>query len=116
MLRLLADENLNSAILRAFERNYPEIDFIRVQDTDHVGASDIELLKWAASEQRVLVSHDKRTLPKYLEECIAGGVKTGGVVLIPREFILTTIMEHLAMIVLCVEPEEMWDQCWRLPM
>jgi len=116
MLRFLADENLNAAIMRGLERNYPEIDIVRVQDLGLSGAGDVELLKWAASEKRVLVTHDKRTIPKHLIECWAAGVLSAGAVIIPREFILTVIVEQLAMIALRVDPQEVENQCWRLPL
>jgi hypothetical protein len=58
MLKFLADENFNNDILRGVLRLNPEIDIIRVQDTDLVAAPDPVVLAWAAEQGRVLLTHD----------------------------------------------------------
>ena len=58
MLRLAADENFNNDILRGLIRRNPIIDIVRVQDVGLSGADDPAVLAWAASESRVLVTHD----------------------------------------------------------
>jgi PemK-like, MazF-like toxin of type II toxin-antitoxin system len=40
MLKLLADENFDNTILRGLLRRQPDIDIIRVQDTELSGAND----------------------------------------------------------------------------
>ncbi len=47
MVRFLADENFNNAILRGLLRRKPDIDIVRVQDVGLSGASDPEILAWA---------------------------------------------------------------------
>ena len=48
MLRFVADENFNNRILRALRRDTPELDIIRVQDTEIYQADDPTVLEWAA--------------------------------------------------------------------
>ena len=43
MVRFLADENFNNAILRGLLRRKPDIDIVRVQDVGLSGASDPEI-------------------------------------------------------------------------
>lgn len=50
MLRLLADENLNNAILRGLRLRMPDVDIVRVQDVGLIGADDPTILDWAARE------------------------------------------------------------------
>ena len=58
MIRFLADENFNGKILRSLRRDYPEVDVVRVQDTAIYGATDPQVLEWAAQEGRILLTHD----------------------------------------------------------
>jgi GH15 family glucan-1,4-alpha-glucosidase len=58
MLKLLADENFDNTILRGLLRRQPDIDIIRVQDTELYGANDSTVLAWAAQENRILLTHD----------------------------------------------------------
>jgi hypothetical protein len=61
MLPLAADENFRSAIIRGVLRRLPACDIVRVQDAGLSGASDPDVLAWAAREGRVLLTHDAAT-------------------------------------------------------
>lgn len=62
MLRLAADENFNGDIVRGLLRRNPQVDILRVQDVGLSGANDPAVLEWAATENRVVVTHDVSTL------------------------------------------------------
>ncbi len=49
-MRFLTDENFNGKQLAALMTALPNIDIIRVQDTQMFAAHDEELLEWAASQ------------------------------------------------------------------
>lgn len=49
MLRFAADENFHGTILSGLLRALPNLDIVRVQDTDQYGVGDPELLEWAAT-------------------------------------------------------------------
>jgi len=63
MLRLLIDENLNHRILRGLLRRLPELDYELVHDVGLKGVDDPTVLTYAATERRVVVTHDLRTIP-----------------------------------------------------
>ena len=65
MTRFAADENFRSSIVRGLRKRIPEIDIVRVQDTEIYSAEDPMVLEWAAQEGRVLLTHDLRTMPRY---------------------------------------------------
>ena len=44
MLRFLADENFDNAIVRGLLRRQPDLDIIRVQDTELSGANDPKVI------------------------------------------------------------------------
>ena len=58
MIRFAADEDFNADIVRALRRRLPELDIIRVQDVGLSGGDDPTVLAWAASDARVLLTHD----------------------------------------------------------
>ena len=65
MIRLLADENFHGDVLRGILRVEPQLDVVRVQDTPLYRATDQVLLEWAAKDNRILLTHDVRTMTKY---------------------------------------------------
>ena len=65
MLRLLIDENFDHRILRGVKLRLPQLDYLAVQDTELKGIKDPPLLAWAAENNRVLVTHDLKTIPKF---------------------------------------------------
>ena len=62
MLRLVADENFNRDIVRGLLRRLPGIDVVRVQEVGLGGEDDPMVLAWAASEGRLVLTHDKATI------------------------------------------------------
>lgn len=68
MLRLLADENLNNNIVRALRMRESGLDIVRVQEVGLSGESDPTVLEWAASELRVVVTHDVSTMTRHAYE------------------------------------------------
>ena len=68
MLRLAADENFNNRIVRGLLHRKPDLDIVRIQDIGLSGADDQTVLEWAAQEERVLLTHDVRTITQYAYE------------------------------------------------
>lgn len=74
-VRFLLDEHIPSAIVRQLQRSYPqEVDVARVVGVGLMGASDPEVLAWAAEEKRILISRDKATLTNFAYERIEQGL------------------------------------------
>ena len=63
MLRLLIDQDLDHVILRGLLLRVPNLDVITAHQVGLSNASDPELLAWAAEQERVIVTHDRRTMP-----------------------------------------------------
>jgi predicted nuclease of predicted toxin-antitoxin system len=63
VLSILLDENFNQRILRDLKRRLPNLDYSVVQKSGLSGASDANVLAWAAEQNRVLVTHDLKTVP-----------------------------------------------------
>jgi uncharacterized protein (DUF1786 family) len=65
VLRLAADENFHSDIVRGLLRRKPDLDIVRIQDAGLSGADDVAVLEWAANGKRVLVTHDAATITRH---------------------------------------------------
>lgn len=79
MLRLAADENFNADIVRGLLRRLPELDIATVQGAGLSGADDPGVLEWAASEGRIVLTHDIATLVGHAFERVAAGQPMPGV-------------------------------------
>jgi hypothetical protein len=64
-LRVQADADLKYAIVKAVRQREPSIDFASAAESGLEGLSDPELLERAAQEDRILVSHDRRTMDRH---------------------------------------------------
>jgi len=83
MVPLLIDENLNHRLLRGLLRAIPHLDYTLAVKVGLKGASDPEVLDFAAKEHLVLVTHDLRTIPKHAYDRVKTNVPMPGVIAIP---------------------------------
>ncbi len=65
MLSLLSDENFNGDIVRGLLLRQPNFDLLRVQDVGLREVDDPEILAWAARNERILLTHDRATMPNF---------------------------------------------------
>ena len=79
------------------------------------GKDDLTLLRIAAEESRILVSHDLSTVPRHFRHLIARRASPG-VILIPQKLALSTAIEDLVTISLASEAEEWVNQIRFLPL
>jgi hypothetical protein len=108
MLRFAADENFNNAILRAFVRRNPEIDMVRIQDSEVATADDPTVLEWAANENRLLLTHDVKTMSGYAYARVDYGKAMPGLIEVSREISVGAATEDLLLIAVCSTEGE-WE-------
>lgn len=116
MLRLLADENFNGRILRALQRNIPDLDVVRAQDTPLSGTDDQSLLQFAADENRVILTHDVETLVGYAWERVRSGTPMPGVIVALTDQPIGQVIGDLELLLLASRPEELEVQIRFLPL
>ncbi len=61
MLSLLGDENFNGDIIRGLLLRHSNLDLLRVQDVGLREVDDSVISAWAASNERILLTHDRAT-------------------------------------------------------
>ena len=62
-IRFQADADLNQRIVRAVRRGQPAIDFQTADEAQIRTLNDPEALATAAAEARIVVTHDRTTMP-----------------------------------------------------
>jgi len=97
MLRLLADENFNSDIVRGLRLRQPELDIERVQDAGLAGSNDQELLRWAAENDRIILTHDRATMPGFAMERIAAGEAMAGLFVLNDRFPIGRAIDEIVL-------------------
>jgi len=81
-IRYQSDNDLDQRIIDAVTRAAPESDFKTAPESGfHVGTPDPEILRIAAAGDRILVSHDLRTLPQHFGEFIGQSISPGVIII-----------------------------------
>jgi len=116
VLRLAADENFNSDIVRGVLRQRPDLDVVRIQDVGLSGADDRTVLEWAAGQGRVLLTHDVTTLTRYAYDRARAGQPMPGVFEVSRRVPLGQAIEDLLLLAECSREGEWEGQIRYLPL
>jgi hypothetical protein len=117
MHRLASDEDFNGRIVAALRRRDPTLDLERVQDAGLRSAPDPVLLAWAATEGRVLLTHDRRTMPRHAYDRVTGGLPMPGVLVVRNdENAIGALVEEILIVLRCTTPDELRDRVWYLPL
>lgn len=116
MLRLATDHNFNGHIIRRLQRELPQLDIVRVTDIGLAKAPDQEILEWAAIEDRILLTHDLRTMPKFAYARIANNQRMRGVFAIRENAPHNKVLEDLLLILECSQDNDWENQILYLPL
>jgi hypothetical protein len=110
-IRFLGDENFRDAITRGLRRSNPQIDVLTAAEAGMLGRPDPQVLAYAADLGRMLLTHDKRTVPDhYAALLVARGsdLVSPGVIVVPQDMGTGQVIEELTLIWEASRPEE-WN-------
>ena len=110
MLLLASDADVNGEIIRGLRRRQPEIDLVRVQDTLPEGTPDPEVLAWAAGENRILLTNDRKTMVGFAFQRVAAGESLPGVIATTAEQSVGSAIDDILLIAEFMPEEEIRDQ------
>ncbi|MCL4205443.1 MAG: DUF5615 family PIN-like protein [Pirellulaceae bacterium] len=116
MLRFLADENFKGEIVRGLLRRMPDLDLVRVQDIGLTGADDPSILDWAAEQERIVLTHDRATMPDFAYERVVAGEAMPGVIVLPRRLAVRQAIDELSLIATSSEVDEWQGFVLHLPL
>jgi predicted nuclease of predicted toxin-antitoxin system len=112
--RLLADADLNLAIVTGLLRRSSAIDFQRAEEVPLEGLKDPLVLTMAATDHRVLVTHDVSTMPGHLREFVRARTSPG-VIVIPQDLSVGKAIESLLLICGACEPADLENRVCLVP-
>ena len=115
--RFLVDENVPLPLILALLRREPTMDLLRVGQP---GAPprrtpDPDLLLAAEAMGRILLSDDKRTMPRHIADHWAAGHHTCGALLMRQAFPLARFLQDILLIWHATTPDEWVDQLVYIP-
>ncbi len=90
-----ADADFNQHIVTGVLRREPHIDFQTAAAAALRGLSDLQVLTLAARQGRVLVSHDRRTMPRAFARFVSSNVSPGLFIVAQKTNLLTVIDDLL---------------------
>jgi len=113
---MASDADFNGDVLRGLFRRRPDLDLIRVQDVGLRTADDETILEWAAAEGRILLTHDRTTMPNFAYQRVRAGRPMPGVFVIRNRPPLGDMIDEILLVALCSSQEEWKDRVEFLPL
>jgi hypothetical protein len=116
MLRLASDANVHDGILRGL-LTIPGLDLTRVQDSLPEGVSDPTILEWAATEKRVLITCDRKTMIGFARERQRRKMDVPGLIVLCQRVPIGLAIADIALIAGCMRLEEIRERlCILVPL
>jgi predicted nuclease of predicted toxin-antitoxin system len=116
MLKFLCDENFNGDIFRGLWLRDEKLDLLRVQDVGLRGKDDDDVLDWAAQNDRLLLTHDRATLPNFAFQRVIAGRPMPGVIVVNDRLPIGQIIDEVILIANCSEPADWLNRVLYLPL
>ena len=112
-IKFQADADLNDDIVKGVKRRFPEIDFQNAKDGGLEGLDDPIVLALAASEARILVTHDRKTMPTHFGEFILNE-DSYGVIIVSKKASISNVIEELVLIWAAATAEEFQNRIFTI--
>jgi Domain of unknown function (DUF5615) len=113
-IRFQADADLNEDIVTGVLRREPRVDFRTAGEAGLRGMNDTQALAAAAREGRVLVSHDRKTMPAHFAEFIRTR-RSPGLLIVSQKADLLAAIESLLLVWAASEAEEWTNRIYTVP-
>ncbi|MCY4386141.1 MAG: DUF5615 family PIN-like protein [Desulfurellaceae bacterium] len=114
-VRFQADADLNLVIVKATLRRGPGIDFQTAHAAGLSGLHDRDVLALAAQAGRLLITHDRKTMPRHFAEFVMQKTSSG-VIVIPQKLPIRVAVADLLLIWETSESEEWVNRIQSLPL
>ncbi|MDF0551791.1 DUF5615 family PIN-like protein [Kamptonema sp. UHCC 0994] len=113
-IRFQADADLNQSIVTGTVLRQPNIDFQTASLAGLEGLDDREVLAVAARESRIIVSHDRKTMPIHFAEFIMTNTSPG-ILIVSQNLAVNSAIEALILIWEASSAEEWVNQIASIP-
>ena len=106
MLKLLSDENFNGDIIRGLLLRQPNLDLLRVQNVGLQEIDDPTILAWAAKNKRILLTHDRATMPDCAYKRLVRREPITGLFVVNDRMSIRQAIDELLLLINCTEQAE----------
>ncbi|MBO1350051.1 MAG: DUF5615 family PIN-like protein [Hormoscilla sp. GUM202] len=106
MLKFLSDENFKGQIVRGLFLREANLDLLRVQDVGLREVEDPAILDWAATNDRIVLTHDLATMPNFAYKRLSRGEKMSGLFAINNQMPIRQAIDELLILANCSEQRE----------
>jgi hypothetical protein len=114
-VRFQADADLKLAVASGVRRRNLAVDFQTAVEARLPGLPDPEVLALAAREGRVLVSHDRQTMPTHFAKFVSAATSPG-VIIVPQSLPVREVIDDLLLIWEASEAAEWVNHLTYLPL
>lgn len=114
-VRFQADADLNEDIVTGILRRESRVDFQTATAAGLRLLSDLGVLTMSAREDRLLVSHDRRTMPQAFAKFVRSTISPGLLIVSQRTNLLTAI-DDLLLVWMATEAKEWVNQIGTIPL
>ena len=115
MIRFLADADVNHTIVKGCRRQEPAMDFLSANEAKLEGSPDPDVLALAAEQDRILVTHDRQTMPWHFAEFLMSGRSCPGVFLVSQHAPIGEVIDALVLIWAASAAEEWKNRIVNIP-
>ncbi len=115
-IQYLFDENCNARIMRGVRRRASQLNLMTVQEAGLGTDTDAAILAFAATEGRVVVSHDVRTMTAFATARQQANQPMAGLILIAQAYPIGQAIDDLVMIAEVSTAEEWQGKIVFLPL
>lgn len=110
MLKLVSDVNVDGRIVSGLLRREPTLDLVLSQDVLGEKALDPEILAWAATQQRVVLSNDRSTMIDDAYDRVAAGLPMMGLIAATDRQSIGDAIEDILIILVCASLEDFQNE------
>ena len=95
---LQADNDLRGSIRTGVLRREPSIDFQSALAAGLHGMPDPAVLRLAAAQHRIVISHDENSMPWHFSQFLRAGNLSPGVLIVPQGAPIGLVIESIVLI------------------
>ncbi len=115
MIRFQADADLDHDIVVAVRRRESAVDFASAEEGGLIGLADPEVLEVAARQGRILITHDRRTMPGHFRDRMDKGKPCPGIFIVSQFEPIGRVAEVLTLVWAASNSAEWQNQVLHLP-
>jgi uncharacterized protein DUF5615 len=108
MLRIFVDQDFDHDILRGLRLRLPNLDAVTALQAGLDRESDPEILAWAAAQNRIILTHDRNTMPAYAYDRVRRSERMAGLFLVPRDMRIGDAISEIQVLIECSLEDE-WE-------